>query len=150
MPRAHLDGVDIEYETLGEGEPLVLIGGLGSQLISWDEGFCDTLAARGYQVIRFDNRDSGLSTICEDGGVPDLLGLLLGAGRAPYLLDDMAADVLGLIDHLRIHSAHLVGLSLGGMIAQLIALRHPRRVLTMVAALSARGQAFGAPSPRGR
>ena len=136
MPRAQLREVDIEYETIGEGEPLLLIGGLGAQLISWDDGFCEVLAAGGYSVIRYDNRDAGLSTILEERGVPDLLALMLGAGDAPYRLDDMAADAAGLLDHLGIETAHVIGLSLGGMIAQLLALRNPGRVSSLVAALS--------------
>lgn len=133
---------------MGEGEPLLLIGGLGSQLVSWDDAFCAVLAARGYRVIRFDNRDSGLSTIFEARGVPDLLGLLLGNGRAPYLLEDMAVDVLGLLDHLRVARAHVIGLSLGGMIAQLLALRHPDRVASVVAALSGpAGRPSAMPAP---
>lgn len=120
----------------GSGRPLLLIGGLGAQLISWDETFCDLLVARGRSVIRFDNRDSGLSTILDDGGVPDLLALLLDGGRAPYALEDMAADAIGLLDHLGIERIDVVGLSLGGMIAQLMALQHPARTASVVAALS--------------
>ena len=133
---------------MGEGEPLLLIGGLGAQLISWDDGFCAVLAANGYQVIRYDNRDAGLSTILEARGVPDLLALLLGAGAAPYQLDDMAVDAAGLLDHLRIERAHVIGLSMGGMIAQLLALRHPDRVSSVVAALSGPpGRPASVPSP---
>ena len=149
MPRANLGDIAIEYETLGQGDPLLLIGGLGAQLISWDDAFCERLAARGYQVIRYDNRDSGLSTILEERGVPDLLGLLLGSGSAPYLLDDMAYDALGLLDHLGIERAHVIGLSLGGMVAQLLALRHPDRVVTAVAALSGPpGRPSASPAPQ--
>ena len=137
MPRARLvNGIEIEFELRGSGRPLLLIGGLGSQLISWDEPFCDALAASGYAVIRYDNRDSGLSTILDDRGVPDLLGLLLGGGAAAYDLEDMAADALGLLDHLGIEQVDLLGLSLGGMIAQLVAMREPARVRSVVAALS--------------
>ena len=148
MPRAHLGDVDIEYESVGEGTPLLLIGGLGAQLISWDDAFCDSLVTRGYRVVRFDNRDSGLSTILDDRGVPDLLSLVLGTGLAPYVLDDMALDVLGLLDHLDIARAHVVGMSMGGMIAQLLALRHPDRVMTLVAALSGpAGRPSAVPAP---
>ncbi|HEX2681364.1 MAG TPA: alpha/beta hydrolase [Candidatus Dormibacteraeota bacterium] len=137
MPRARIsDRIELEYDVTGGGTPLLLIGGLGAQLISWDDRFCDLLAARGYQVIRFDNRDAGLSTSLDECGVPDLLGLLLEVGSAPYLLDEMADDSLGLLDHLEVERAHLLGLSLGGMIGQLLALRHPERVLSVVAALS--------------
>lgn len=137
MPRARLqDGIEIEFDIRGNGRPLLLIGGLGSQLISWDEPFCDALAASGYGVIRYDNRDSGLSTILDDRGVPDLLGLILGAGTAAYDLKDMAADALGLLDHLGLEQVDLLGLSLGGMIAQLVAMRAPARTRSLVAALS--------------
>jgi pimeloyl-ACP methyl ester carboxylesterase len=128
--------IEIEYQVTGDGPPLLLIGGLGAQLISWDDRFCDLLARRGYTVIRFDNRDAGLSSVLDERGVPDVLGLLLGVGSAPYLLDDMAQDTLRLMDRLGIERLHLLGLSLGGMIAQLLALHHPDRVLSFVAALS--------------
>lgn len=151
MPRASIGDVEIEYERRGAGTPLLLIGGLGSQLISWDDRFVDLLVARGYSVIRYDNRDAGLSTSFDDRGVPDLLGLLLdgGAGSAaPYVLDDMAADARGLLDHLGVRRAHVLGLSLGGMIAQLLALRHPDRVISLVAALSGPpGRPSAMPSP---
>jgi pimeloyl-ACP methyl ester carboxylesterase len=129
-------GIEIEYEVSGDGPPLLLIGGLGAQLISWDDRFCDLLVRRGYTLIRFDNRDAGLSSVLDERGVPDLLGLLLGVGSPPYLLDDMARDTLGLMDRLGIERAHVLGLSLGGMIAQLLAVQHPERVSSFVAALS--------------
>ena len=137
MPRARVgDRVELEYDVIGGGRPLLLIGGLGAQLISWDDRFCELLVGRGYQVIRFDNRDAGLSTALDECGVPDMLGLLLDIGSAPYLLDEMADDALGLLDHLEIERAHVLGLSLGGMIALLLALRQPDRVISVVAALS--------------
>jgi pimeloyl-ACP methyl ester carboxylesterase len=137
VPRATLnDQIELEYDVTGAGTPLLLIGGLGAQLISWDDRFCELLAGRGYQVIRFDNRDAGLSTALDRCGVPDLLGLLLEVGAAPYLLDEMAGDALGLLDELEVERAHVLGLSLGGMIALLLALQHPGRVLSVVAALS--------------
>lgn len=137
MPRTRLPSwIEIEYEVKGHGPPLLLIGGLGSQLISWDDQFFDLLAETGYTVVRFDNRDSGLSTILDERGVPDLLGMLLGIGSAPYMLDAMAGDAVGLLDHLGIEKAHVLGLSLGGMIAQLLALEHPDRVASIVVALS--------------
>ncbi len=137
MSRARISPtIELEYEVLGRGRPLLLIGGLGSQLTSWDDEFCLALVARGYAVIRYDHRDAGLSTSLDAHGVPDLLGLVLGAGCAPYTLDDMAADALGLMDHAGIERADVVGLSLGGMVAQLVALERPDRVSTLVAALS--------------
>lgn len=138
MPRALVGQIELEYEVLGDARatPLLLIGGLGSQLISWDDSFCQVLVERGYQVIRFDNRDSGLSTILDERGAPDLLGLLLGAATGPYRLDEMVDDTAGLLDRLEIPQAHVMGLSLGGMIAQLLALRSPGRLASVVAALS--------------
>lgn len=122
MPRATANGIEIQYETLGSpGAPaLLLIGGLGTQLVSWDEEFCELLADHGYFVIRFDNRDAGLSTW------PD----------GEYSLDDMAADAVGLLDALGIRAAHIVGASMGGFIAQLVALDRPERVLSLTSMIS--------------
>jgi pimeloyl-ACP methyl ester carboxylesterase len=122
MSRANANGIEIEYETFGDpkAQPMLLIGGLGSQLLSWDEDFCALLAGRGFHVIRFDNRDSGLSTWVDDA----------------YTLDDMAGDAAGLLDALDIPAAHLVGASMGGFIAQLVALNHPDRVLTLTSIMS--------------
>jgi pimeloyl-ACP methyl ester carboxylesterase len=123
MPRAKSNGVELEYETFGDrGAPLLLIGGLGTQLTTWDEEFCELLASHGFHVIRFDNRDAGLST-------------WMAAGDA-YTLDEMAADAVGLLDALGIPAAHLVGASMGGFIAQLIALDYPDRVLTLTSMIS--------------
>ena len=124
MPRARSNGIELEYDTFGDrsAPPLLLIGGLGTQLISWDEGFRQLLAGRGFYVIRFDNRDAGLSTWIEDG--------------SPYSLEDMAADAVGLLDVLGIRAAHVVGASMGGFIAQLMALDHPERVLTLTSLIS--------------
>ena len=122
MPRARANGIELEYETFGDSHarPLLLIGGLGTQMITWDEDFCDLLASRGFYVIRFDNRDGGLSTY------PD----------AEYTLDDMAADAAALLDALGIPAAHVVGASMGGFIAQLVALDHPEHVLTLTSIMS--------------
>ena len=127
MPRARANGIELEYETIGRSDanPLLLIGGLGTQLVSWDVEFCDLLAARGFYVIRFDNRDAGLSTWPED----------------EYTLDDMADDVVSLLDVLGIRAAHLVGASMGGFIAQLVALNHPERVLSLTSMISGPGGA---------
>ena len=122
MPRATANGIEIEYETFGDphASPLLLIGGLGTQMISWDEEFCELLTGRGFYVIRFDNRDAGLSTWPDE----------------QYELDDMAADAIGVLDALGIQAAHLVGASMGGFIAQLAALNHPDHVLTLTSIMS--------------
>ena len=122
MPRATANGIEIEFETFGDPDaaPLLLIAGLGAQLLSWDEDFCRLLASRGFHVIRFDNRDAGRSTWMQD----------------PYTLDDMAADAVGLLDALDIRAAHVVGASMGGFIAQLVALNYPERVLTLTSIMS--------------
>lgn len=123
MPRATANGVELEYETFVtslDAAPLLLIGGLGTQLIAWDERFCEMLADRAYLVIRYDNRDAGLSTWMRD----------------EYTLDDMAADAAGLLDGLSIPAAHIVGASMGGFIAQLVVLNHPDRVLSLTSIMS--------------
>jgi len=137
MPRANANGIEIEYETFGDpsGAPLLLIAGLGAQMISWDEDFCGLLASRGFRVIRFDNRDAGRSTWME----------------AAYTLDDMAADVAALLESLDIPAAHVVGVSMGGFIAQLVALNHPDRVLTLTSIMSGpSGEEHVQPTERGR
>ena len=125
MPRASANGIEVEYETFGNPKtaPLLLIGGLGTQMISWDDEFCELLATRGFLVIRFDNRDTGLSTYVD------------GA----YELDDMADDAAGLLGALEVPAAHVVGASMGGFIAQLLAINHPHRVLTLTSIMSGPG-----------
>src|SRR2546421_3293921 len=125
MPRVSANGIEIEYETFGDpkAQPMLLIGGLGSQLLSWDEDFCALLAGHGFHVIRFDNRDSGLSTWVDDA----------------YTLDDMAADAAGLLDALGIPAAHVVGVSMGGFVSQLLTIHHPEKVLTLTSIMSALG-----------
>ena len=119
--------------------PLLLIGGLGSQLLSWDEEFCEQLRDRGFYVIRYDNRDAGLSTKMEDAGEPDLLAAFGGDANPAYHLDDLAADAAGLLTALRIPAAHVVGVSMGGFIAQLVAINHPDRVLSLTSIMSGPG-----------
>ena len=139
---APVNGVEIAYQEVGdpEGEPLVLVMGLGTQMLGWDEGLCELLAERGFRVVRFDNRDIGHSTKLEFAGVPKRTDMLLGRrGTAAYLLRDMAADTTGLMDHLEIESAHLVGASMGGMIAQTVAIEHPERVRSLVSMMSSTG-----------
>ena len=137
------NGITLEAERFGppDGEALVLIMGLGLQLTRWPVPLCELLAARGLQVIRFDNRDIGLSTRLDAAG-PVRFGELLAALKAglpppiPYTLDDMALDVVGLLDALGLQRAHLAGLSMGGMIAQLVAADHPQRVRSLTSIMS--------------
>jgi pimeloyl-ACP methyl ester carboxylesterase len=139
---APANGIEIAYQTFGErSDPaLLLVMGLGAQLIHWPEEFCELLASRGFHVVRFDNRDVGHSTKLEEAAVPDLMALAAGdAGAAAYTLDDMADDAVGLLDHLEIEAAHVVGASMGGMIAQTLAIRHPQRVLSVCSIMSTTG-----------
>jgi pimeloyl-ACP methyl ester carboxylesterase len=138
---APANGVELCYEELGDpaGEPLVLIMGLATQMIHWDEPFCALLGERGYRVIRFDNRDIGRSTKIDAAGVPGTAAMMLGTGRSAYLLRDMANDTIGLLDHLGIDRAHIAGASMGGMIVQQLAIDHPGRVLSMCSIMSATG-----------
>jgi pimeloyl-ACP methyl ester carboxylesterase len=133
--------MEIEYETFGDSNsaPLLLVMGLGAQMISWDEEFCSRLAERGFHVIRYDNRDSGLSTKLESAGEPDLLAAFGGSPNPAYALDDLADDAVGLLDALGIGAAHIVGASMGGFIAQLIAINHPERVLSLTSIMSGPG-----------
>ena len=124
---AKINGIEIAYETFGDpsASPLLLIMGLGNQMVFWDEEFCTRLAARGYRVIRFDNRDCGLSTWLGNAGVPDIPAMkkLMAQrerARAPYSLRDMSDDAAGLLDVLKIESAHIVGRSIGAMIGQMM------------------------------
>ncbi|MFT3816096.1 MAG: alpha/beta hydrolase [Rubrivivax sp.] len=154
---ARANGIDLAYDSFGDAaaQPLLLIMGLGTQMIAWDEAFCERLAARGYRVIRFDNRDIGLSTKFSAAGVPDIGRMLalamagqdVGAVKVPYTLADMARDAVGLLDALGIESAHVVGASMGGAIAQEIALRFPKRVRTLVSIMATSG-APGLPPPK--
>jgi pimeloyl-ACP methyl ester carboxylesterase len=146
VARAACNGIEIEYEVVGNpaDPPLLLIMGLGGQLLAWDDDFVLGLARRGHFVIRYDNRDVGLSTKLD--AAPALPVAVLLAKRAAgeaiegaYALGDMADDAAALLDHLGIDSAHVVGASMGGMIAQALALRHPRRVRTLVSIMSSTG-----------
>jgi len=146
MSNIKANGINIEYEEFGDrrGRPLLLIMGLGAQMILWHEEFCQQLAARGHRVIRFDNRDVGKSTWFDQLGVPDVsaavgAALLRQPVTAPYLLRDMAADAVGLLDALQIDKAHIVGASMGGMIAQSLAIGFPARVLTLTSIMSSTG-----------
>jgi pimeloyl-ACP methyl ester carboxylesterase len=139
---APANGIELAYQEVGDpdGEPLLLIMGLATQMLAWDEGFCALLAERGFRVVRFDNRDIGRSTKIDSAGLSRRTDMLLGRRRtAPYLLRDMAADTTGLMDHLGIGSAHLVGASMGGMVAQTAAIRRPERVRSLVSMMSTTG-----------
>jgi pimeloyl-ACP methyl ester carboxylesterase len=143
---ARANGIDLCYEIFGDAdaEPMLLIMGLGAQMIHWDDDFCRQLAARGFRVIRFDNRDIGKSSKLSGGKrltAVELLKLrfLKIPVAAPYKLSDMAQDVIGLMDVLHIKSAHLVGASMGGMIAQEIAIQFPERVRSLTSIMSTTG-----------
>jgi pimeloyl-ACP methyl ester carboxylesterase len=150
MPRAHGNGVELEYETVGdpEGRPLLLVQGLGAQLISVEDGLCQELASRGFLVIRYDNRDAGLSTWFDDAG-PVNLAAIWGGDHASlaYTLEDMADDAAAVLDAAGVPAAHVAGISLGGMIAQLLATRHPARVRSLASIMSTTGdRAVGRPT----
>ncbi len=153
MPKIHANNLHIEYEFFGDpAHPTVmLVMGLGMQLVGWPDDFCQDLANSGYRVLRFDNRDIGLSSHLDHLGKPNLIwGLLkrrIGLPiRAPYSLADMAQDAVALLDALQIEQAHVVGASMGGMIAQLVAGMAPHKVLTLTSIMSSSG-APGLPGP---
>ena len=140
------------YQTFGspDARPLLLVMGLGAQMVLWDDDFCELLAERGFWVIRFDNRDIGRSTILHDAPVPSVLQLALRDRRAAtYSLSDMAGDAAGLLDHLGVPAAHVAGVSMGGMIAQTLAIEHPERTRSLVSIMSTTGnRRVGQPHPR--
>jgi pimeloyl-ACP methyl ester carboxylesterase len=144
MAQAQINGISIEYETHGapDGEPLLLIMGLGAQLTRWPPGLIDKLVAKGFRVIRFDNRDVGLSQ--KFAGAPtieDVVGALTRGDKPniPYTMDDMAADAIGVLDHFGIRRAHVAGASMGGMIGQLVAADYPERVRSFTAIFTTTG-----------
>jgi len=153
MAQVEVNGIRIEYDTFGprSARPLVLVMGLASQMVGWPPDFCNKLVERGHFLVRFDNRDVGLSSKIEGGGAPSLeaiLGGLQGGGTArepPYTLSDMAADTRGLIRALGIGRAHVCGISMGGMIAQTLALEHPDCVASLVSLESTTGEPGLAP-----
>ena len=153
MPVVKANGIDIAYETAGDpkGVPVLLVMGLGMQLIAWPDDFVEGLVELGFHVIRFDNRDSGLSAKFDHAGKPNLpLAYLKTLLRWPlkpaYTLDDMAADAIGLMRVLGVGRAHVVGASMGGMIAQLMAANYPDRVLSLTSIMSSSGRR-GLPGP---
>lgn len=149
---AHVGKLDICYEIFGadDAPPLLMVMGLGSQMVMWDDELCATLVGHGFRVIRFDNRDTGRSTIVRESAPPTLRQLILkDAKGAAYSLGDMAADAAGLLGELGIGAAHVVGASMGGMIAQLIAINHPERVRSLVSIMSTTGNwRVGTPRPK--
>ncbi len=156
MARITANGVDIEYESFGseEAPAVLLIVGLGQQLTQLPESLCQMLVAQGYRVLRFDNRDAGLSTHFDAAGLPNVKRVMLAKTfglrpRTPYTLLDMAADAAALLDGLGIASAHLAGASMGGMIAQLAAAHYPDKVLSLTSIMSTTGnRRVGRPSPK--
>ncbi len=159
MPRAHTNGIEIEYETFGPspseggGEPLLLIMGLGTQMLGWTEPFCEQLVQRGHYVIRYDNRDVGLSTKFEGTEHDSVIeAFRKNASGQPvktaYELRDMTADAAGLLDALELPRAHVAGASMGGMIAQSLAIDFPERVATLTSIMSHTGEpGLGQPTP---
>jgi len=152
---ARANGIDIAYQTFGDKDasPLILIMGLGSQMVLWDGEFCRKLAAGGYRVIRFDNRDIGLSTKLDWMQVPDTTAVTAALQRGevpalPYTLEDMAADTAELLTALGYDKAHIVGESMGGMIGQIMAINLPERLLSLTSIMSSTGNPFlPPPSP---
>lgn len=132
-------GISLAYEEIGEGEPLVVVAGLGQQLLSWPIDFCSALAERGFRVIRFDNRDMGHSTHMGYRPPKPAEIMLRRWPAEQYDLSDMAADTVGLLDALDLADAHFVGVSMGGMIAQTVASRYPDRVRTLTSIMSNTG-----------
>lgn len=146
MAQATANGIRIAYDTFGESSlpALLLIAGNGAQMLFWDAAFCERLARTGLFVIRFDNRDAGLSTKFEEAGIPDIMATIKAAmeGKtveSAYSLEDMADDSVGLLAALGIEKAHICGASMGGMIAQVVASRHPEQVLSLTSIMSSTG-----------
>src|SRR6185295_6341125 len=148
---AKVNGIELCYETIGDpsGRPLLLVMGLGGPLIWWDDGLCQLLVEHGFYVIRYDNRDCGRSTMMKEAVTPSPLRAMLGDHRtASYTLNDMAGDAAGLLDHLELPSAHVMGISMGGMIGQTLAIRKPERVLSLTSIMSTTGNpSVGQPHP---
>ena len=151
MPNVGANGIEIEYEEFGSADDLgfLLVMGFSVQLTGWDERFCRQLADRGFRVVRFDNRDVGLSSRITDGPAPDVGKALSGDhSSASYTVADMAADAAGLIDALDLAPTHVLGVSMGGMIVQALATRHPEKVASLCSVMSTTGDpSVGAPKP---
>ncbi|WP_243737725.1 alpha/beta fold hydrolase [Blastococcus xanthinilyticus] len=149
IQRARVGELELAYETFGDAAnpPVLLVMGLATQMIGWPDDFCRGLADRGLFVVRFDNRDIGLSTHLDSLGAPDVMAVLGGdRSAAAYALADLAEDTVGLLDAMGLDSAHVVGASMGGMVAQLVAIAHPERVRSLTSIMSTTGDpAVGAP-----
>jgi len=146
MPHVKANGLDVYYESHGpdDAEPILLIMGLGAQMTRWSPEFIAALTGAGHRVIAFDNRDIGLTEKLDAAGAPDMPAIFkaIGEGRTPpvaYTLDEMAADAAGLLEALGVERAHIVGASMGGMIAQLVAADHPHRTLSLTSIMSTTG-----------
>jgi pimeloyl-ACP methyl ester carboxylesterase len=146
MAKANANGIQIEYETFGvpSNQALLLIIGLGNQLIHWQDEFCQQIADNGYYVIRYDNRDVGLSTKFDEVGMPEIMEKVMALFSrekitTPYIIEDMANDAVGLLDALSIDKAHICGMSMGGMIAQTFAINNPSRTLSLISIYSHSG-----------
>lgn len=149
--RAPVNGIEIAYETFGDrGDPaLVLVMGLGAQMLAWPDELCEALASAGHFVVRFDNRDVGASTHFHEDEPPNVVDVVLRRSEPPYHITDMAADVVGLLDALTIDRAHVVGASMGGFIAQTVALQWPQRVRSLTLIMTSTGSRLvGNPKPR--
>jgi pimeloyl-ACP methyl ester carboxylesterase len=143
MPNITANGIRIEYEIFGKSDnpTILLISDIGNRSLLWEDSFCDRLAERGRHVVRFDNRDSGLSTIFKEKGAISIKDAYImnqskKSMEPPYRLKEMADDAIGLLNALRINSAHICGMSLGGMIACIAGYRHPRRVMTLASIMN--------------
>ena len=150
MPTIHANGIDIFYEQWGNpADPaLILVCGLGAQVVTWDDAFIQALVSRGYFVTSWDNRDVGLSTWFTAAGLPTPEGILGGTESAPYLLSDMAADAAAVVEGLKLGPVHVVGVSMGGMIAQQFAIDFPALTRTLTSIMSTpAAMSVGAPTP---
>ncbi len=152
MAQVEVGELTLEYERQGSGEPLLLIMGLGAQLSAWPDEVVEGLAGRGFEVIRFDNRDAGLSSTCDWEPPSPVKAFLRKLFRRPietgYVIDDLADDAAGLLDALGIESAHVVGASMGGMVAQALAIGHPHRVRSLTSIMSNPGDGTGGMSAK--
>jgi pimeloyl-ACP methyl ester carboxylesterase len=140
MPTVHANGIDLCYETIGSGDPLLLVHGLGGQFIDWHDDLVRLLSEQGFAVTRYDNRDVGLSTKFESAPPPDVMAILSGdRSTAPYRVADMAADAAGVIEELGLAPAHVVGASMGGMIVQQLSIDRPELVRSLCSIMSTTG-----------